>query len=128
MLGFGFESIRDARSRKVFMQRVMGYFDGSIVADAGAVQGMPGSFVLEQNFPNPFNPQTRIQFTLPRSAYAELKVFDMLGRQIAILISEELPAGKHSVKFNAEGLPSGIYFYRLKAGAFSLCKKLMVLR
>ena len=83
---------------------------------------------LEQNYPNPFNPSSIIRFSLPRYQYVTLKVFDVLGREMATLVDGELSPGEHSVVFNAKDLPSGVYFYRLQAGSFAQTKKLILLR
>ncbi len=93
------------------------------------------NYSLEQNFPNPFNPSTTINYSVPRSGYVSLKVFDVLGNMVADLVEEEVQAGRHSINFNASGtvnggktLSSGIYFYRLKAGGFSAAKKFILLK
>lgn len=78
---------------------------------------IPGEFSLEQNYPNPFNPGTVIQFSLPQTAEVQLKVYDMLGREVATLINEQKSAGSYQVSFNAINLSSGVYFYRLAAGS-----------
>ena len=83
---------------------------------------------LEQNFPNPFNPMTIIFFSLPSRSFAELKVFDTLGREVAVLLSGEFSPGTYSQQWEAAGLTSGIYFCRLQAGSFSKTKKLILLR
>ena len=88
----------------------------------------PQRFQLSQNYPNPFNPSTTISFDLPEKCFVSLKVFDALGRELSTLASEELPAGIYSRQWNAEGLASGIYFYRLQAGSFTETKKLILLR
>ncbi len=93
----------------------------------------PAEFILFQNYPNPFNPATKIKFEIPGKARNDislitLKVFDVLGREVATLVNEYKEAGKHSVEFNATGLPSGVYFYRLNAGSFSETKKMILLR
>jgi photosystem II stability/assembly factor-like uncharacterized protein len=88
----------------------------------------PVTYSLEQNYPNPFNPSTNISFNLPRSSFVSLKVFDLLGREVASIISEEMQAGRYSHKWNAASLPSGVYFYRLQAGLFTETKKLVLLR
>lgn len=85
-------------------------------------------FSLSQNYPNPFNPSTTISFSLPKSENVELKVFDLLGREVAVLLNEYKPAGEHKVEFNAGELSSGIYFYQFKAGDFGQTKKLVLLR
>ncbi len=84
---------------------------------------IPSQYLLFQNYPNPFNPITKIKYMIPRrdASHASLqmvtlKVYDLLGREIATLVNEEKPAGEYEVEFNAANLPSGIYFYQLKAG------------
>lgn len=89
---------------------------------------LPSTFLLDQNYPNPFNPATAIIFSLPSQSFVSLKVFDELGREVAALLSEELPAGTYSQQWNASGLASGVYFYRLQAGSFAETKKLLLLR
>ncbi len=93
-------------------------------------------FVLEQNYPNPFNPSTKIKFTIPsviasetkQSQLVTLKIFDVLGREVATLVNEEKPAGSYEVEFSADRLTSGIYFYKLQAGSFVETKKMILLR
>ena len=92
----------------------------------------PLTFKLEQNYPNPFNPSTKISWQSPVSSRQVLKVYDVLGNEIVTLVNEEKEAGYHSVDFNASsvngGLPSGVYFYQLKAGSFVQTKKMILLR
>jgi len=83
---------------------------------------------LEQNFPNPFNPETVIKFDIPEIGFVTIKVFDILGNEIATLVKEEKPAGYHNIEFNATELPSGIYFYRLQAGSFVETKKMVLMK
>jgi len=87
-------------------------------------------YKLYENFPNPFNPTTKIKFTIPNSALTTLKVYDLLGREIATLINEPKEAGEYQVEFNASkyGLSSGVYFYQLRAGSFTATKKFVYLR
>jgi photosystem II stability/assembly factor-like uncharacterized protein len=89
---------------------------------------LPTDYVLSQNYPNPFNPSTTISFTLPLRSFVSLKVFDLLGRGVAIIVSEEMLAGNYSRQWNATNMPSGVYFYRLQAGSFTETKKLVLLR
>jgi hypothetical protein len=89
-------------------------------------QGKPHSFSLYQNYPNPFNPGTTIIFGLPSDSPVSLKVFDLLGREIAIQINKTLTAGTYEMKFDGSSLASGIYFYRLQAGAFSETRKFVL--
>lgn len=90
--------------------------------------GTPVGFRLDQNFPNPFNPVTRISFQIPKSAFVTLKIYDLLGKEIATLINEEKNAGYHKIDFDAANYPSGIYFYRLTAGKFNEMKKMTILK
>lgn len=88
----------------------------------------PNEFNLEQNYPNPFNPVTTINWQSPVNSWQTLKVYDILGREVATLVDEYKSAGKHSVEFNASSLSSGIYFYRLMAAKFSDVKKFVLLK
>jgi photosystem II stability/assembly factor-like uncharacterized protein len=88
----------------------------------------PRHFSLEQNYPNPFNPSTVIGYDLPNSARVKLALFDVLGRQVRTLVDETKPAGTYTVEFDAGGLPSGVYFYRLQANEFTQTKKLVLTR
>ena len=88
----------------------------------------PGSLQLSQNFPNPFNPATTINYQLPQAGFVSLKVYDVLGREVAVLVTEEKPAGRYTVNFDAPDLASGIYLYQLKAGDFIQTKKMILLR
>jgi hypothetical protein len=85
-------------------------------------------FSLSQNYPNPFNPSTVISYRVAHLGNVTVKVFDMLGREIATLVNEVKAAGSYTVTFNAINLPSGVYFYRLQAGSFTETKKLVLLR
>jgi photosystem II stability/assembly factor-like uncharacterized protein len=88
----------------------------------------PAKFILEQNYPNPFNPSTIISFTLRTKSFVSLKVFDLIGREVAAIVSEELSAGNYTRSWNASTMASGIYFYRLQAGTFTETKKLVLLK
>jgi photosystem II stability/assembly factor-like uncharacterized protein len=86
------------------------------------------NFSLSQNYPNPFNPSTTINFSVPSSEFVTLKIYDVLGNEVATLLNEEKPAGTYQVSFNASGLSSGVYFYTLTSGNFMATKKLILLR
>jgi len=96
-----------------------------------SVQGTgrePLAFKLGQNYPNPFNPSTEIGFQIAEFGFVSLKVFDLLGREVAELVNNELYAGEHTIKFDASNLPSGVYFYRLTAGGQSVSKRMVFLK
>jgi hypothetical protein len=86
------------------------------------------NFSLEQNFPNPFNPGTKISWQLPVGCHQTIKVFDALGNEVATLVNEYKPAGRYEIEFNASSLPSGVYFYQLKAGDYIDTKKMILLK
>jgi hypothetical protein len=89
---------------------------------------LPNAFSLEQNYPNPFNPTTQISFTLPEQSFVELKVFNILGLEVANLVTKELPAGTYTEEFDASSLSSGIYLYKLNTGKFSEVKKMTLIK
>jgi hypothetical protein len=91
--------------------------------------GQPVSeYSLTQNYPNPFNPSTQIKFAIKQTGFVSLKIYDVLGREVAALINNELTTGSYSINFNAAGLASGIYFYRLESGSFVQTNKMMLLK
>lgn len=93
--------------------------------------GIPTKFALQQNYPNPFNPMTKIEYELPKTTFVSIKVFNLLGSEIATLVEGEKEAGYHSVDFNTStsgGLPSGIYIYKMKADKFTSVKKMILMR
>jgi hypothetical protein len=85
-------------------------------------------YILRQNYPNPFNPSTRIEFQVASSGFVELKVFDVIGREVAALVAEPMAPGKYERTFDARELTSGVYFYRLRAGEFIRTRRLLLLR
>ncbi len=88
----------------------------------------PKDFSLEQNYPNPFNPSTKISYLLPDANFVTLKIYDMLGSEVATLVNENKPAGKFEVEFDASRLSSGTYVYKLVAGNYQLTKKMQLLK
>jgi hypothetical protein len=89
---------------------------------------LPTECTLSQNYPNPFNPTTNITFAIPSSNVTSLKVFDVLGQEVAVLVNEKKDAGTYTVPFNAAQLPSGVYFYQLRSGSFVETKKMLMLK
>jgi hypothetical protein len=100
----------------------------SIRTDVDNKVNLPTKFSLKQNYPNPFNPTTTISFSLPSKSFVSLKVFDLIGREVATIVSEEMSAGNYTKQWNAAALTSGIYFYRLQSGTFTETKKLVLLK
>ena len=108
--------------------------DGSVVT-LGAVTSVareselaPRSYDLSQNYPNPFNPSTQIIFSVPEEGRATLVVFNALGQEVATLIDGSYAPGTYKVDFNATGLPSGSYFYRVQAGDFTATRKMLLMK
>jgi hypothetical protein len=99
-----------------------------MITSVGSEALFPVEFILEQNYPNPFNPSTKVRYSVPNSSQVTLKIFNTLGEEIAILINEEKPAGTYELTWNAENLPSGIYFYRIQAGSFVQTKKMILMK
>jgi len=107
----------------------------SILAKTTQIQtgSIPGEFQLLQNHPNPFNPETTIQFLLPKSSHVDITIYNMLGKVIRLLVSKEYSAGEHTLKWDGRdrgGNPvsSGAYLYQINAGAFTQVKKMSLLR
>jgi hypothetical protein len=106
---------------------------GSGVKDETGSKEKPSEFGLSQNYPNPFNPTTKIEFTLAKSGYVTLQIYDVLGRKVRTLVSEQLSSGYKSVIWDGKNddgkdVASGVYFYRLKAGGFSETKKMVIIK
>jgi len=109
------------------------YGDTTVVSVEDETPNLPTEFSLSQNYPNPFNPSTIIRYEIPERSFVTLKVYDILGNEIATLINEEKPARSYEVEFNSlsgkfRNLPSGVYFYRLTSGKFADTKKLILLK
>ena len=92
------------------------------------MEANPTEYTLANAYPNPFNPSTTISYELPEPTRVQLSVFDMLGREVAVLVDGEKAAGRHAVRFNAEGLTSGIYVYRIHAGTFTQTRKFTLMK
>ncbi len=122
----------------------IGTEDGLVVFNEGGIVSVkelenknehyPDKFILSQNYPNPFNPSTTIKYSIPKQSYVTLKIYDILGREVAALVNEEKPAGNYEVAFNKQKttnckqLASGIYFYQIKAGDYVSTKKMTLLK
>jgi hypothetical protein len=99
----------------------------SDIAD-GSFGASPRTYQLAQNYPNPFNPSTTINFSVPQSGKVSLSIFNSIGQEVQALVDDEMAAGDHQVTFNAENLPSGIYFYKMEAGNFLDVKKMVLIK
>jgi plastocyanin len=110
--GFGMSGV-------VIVQDPVGVDDEQLIAD---------KFELMQNYPNPFNPSTNIQYAISDRQFVSLKIFNILGDEVAILVNEEKDRGVYDVTFNATGLSSGMYLYKLQAGSFVETKKMILIR
>ena len=105
------------------------WFGIPIITDVENTTGsLPTKFNLAQNYPNPFNPSTKISWQSPVGSWQTIKVYDVLGNEVATLVNEEKPAGNYEVNFNSSHLASGIYFYRLQAGSFVQTKKMILIK
>jgi glucuronoarabinoxylan endo-1,4-beta-xylanase len=89
---------------------------------------IPAAFALEQNYPNPFNPSTKIRYSIPKESFVSLRVFNLLGSEVATLVNGKLSAGEHEAVFDGSSLPSGMYLYRLEAGESVSTKKFVLLK
>lgn len=104
------------------------YGDTTMTEIKQEIMNVPGSYSLSQNFPNPFNPVTIINFQLSMFNYVSLKIFDIKGMEVTTLVNENLYPGTYEVEFDARNLPSGIYFYTLRAGDFAETKRMILLK
>ena len=96
--------------------------------EAVASDAVPTQFVLDQNYPNPFNPATHIRYALPTSEQVRLAIYDVLGREVSVLVDRQQAAGTYEVAFDADGLPSGLYVYRIEAGSSHQARTMLLLK
>ncbi|MFQ5568364.1 MAG: T9SS type A sorting domain-containing protein [Rhodothermales bacterium] len=102
--------------------------DPATVVSTEAETPIPAPVSVQQNYPNPFSSATTFTFSLPRPGYATLKIYNLLGQEVATAVAEDLPAGMHSRVWEAQGIPNGVYFYRFTAGASTITKKMLLVR
>ncbi len=112
------------RLKQIDFNGTFEFYNLSEAIEIGAVK----SFNLLQNYPNPFNPSTTISWQMPVNSFVSLKVYDALGKEVAVLVNEEKPAGTYELEFSANGLPSGVYFYRLQAGDFIETRQMILMK
>lgn len=101
-----------------------------VLADIGnnLIESTPQTFELNNNYPNPFNPSTKISYSIPKQSRVTLKVYDLIGNEVSTLVSEEMAAGNYEFEFDASKLGSGVYLYKLQAGNFIETKKMILLK
>jgi hypothetical protein len=124
----GAAGVDTVRTFQVFLRVSPIVIDTTAVSVGEAEPGKPGVFRLSQNYPNPFNPATRIDYTVSKAGPVTIKVYNMLGQEVATLLNESLSPGSYSVDFNGATLASGVYVYRMQAGGFSESKKMLLLK
>jgi len=103
----------------IIVQDPVGVSDDELIAE---------KFELQQNYPNPFNPSTRISYVIPSASFVNLKVYDIIGNEIAVLVNEEKQAGNYQIDFDATELTGGVYFYQLLTGSFVETKKMILMK
>ena len=126
-MGFPFETISSLPQRTSLMTAIVQYF-GSGTSVSPDATPLPQTFALEQNYPNPFNPTTTIRFSVPDSRQVSVRVYDLLGKEIALLLDEKKAPGTYTLQWDAVRFPSGVYFCRLQAGGFSQIRKLVLMK
>jgi hypothetical protein len=102
--------------------------ESAIISEICGIKNKIYSIIYDQNYPNPFNPVTKINFNIPKSEIVTLKIYDILGKEVAILMNEIRNAGKYLIEFNAKNLSSGVYLYRIEAGDFKAVKQMLLLK
>jgi archaellum component FlaG (FlaF/FlaG flagellin family) len=125
---FGFETIALAERRALFAERILDWLDIPVSVEDNQSDLLPASFELMQNYPNPFNPATFIEYQISSTNLVSIKVYDLIGREVAILVNEVKQPGSYQVSFGGENLASGVYFYKMTAGDFSSVKKMNLLK
>lgn len=124
----GFEQINEEATRDTLASRSLRWLKENIAVGVGNESNLPLAFDLKQNYPNPFNPSTRIAFSLSEKSLTTLKVYDILGNEIATLVNEEKPAGTYEVNFDASRLSSGVYLYKLQSNGQVQTRKMLLLK
>jgi hypothetical protein len=125
---FGFETIALAERRALFAQRIINWLSIPVSVEEDQSGFLPAFFDLKQNYPNPFNPETIIEFKVSSTSPISIKVYDLIGGEIAVLVNEVKQPGVYQVFFNGGNLASGVYFYKMIAGDFTSVKKMNLLK
>jgi type IX secretion system substrate protein len=130
-LGIPFETIYPEDIRNNLMGKIIDFFDVPTSVENEDSENLPTEYYLSQNYPNPFNPTTKIKFSIPvgnENVRSLLKIYDILGNEVATLVNEQRSPGTYEVEFNATNLSSGVYFYSLQAGDVKINKKMILLK
>jgi len=125
---FGFETIALAERRELFAQNLIEWLSTPVSVEDNEIGQHPASFELSQNYPNPFNPATIIKYQVPSALQVSIKVYDLIGKEIAVLVDEVKEQGQYQISFDGQSLASGIYFYKMTAGEFTSVKKMSLLK
>jgi hypothetical protein len=137
IVGRGTDPLNSVDVTKSYSDEIQLFFEDNfgypIILSAENQDLKLNNFSLEQNYPNPFNPTTKIKYSLPQSSNMSIKVYNVLGKEVATLVNKELPPGQYEVKFSVGqnsilSLTSGVYFYTLSAGSFRETKKMLILK
>jgi len=126
--GFGLEQINDQTVKDSLLNRAIRWLMNGVVVGVENKQPVVNTFKLDQNYPNPFNPSTTITYNLAGDVNVNLKIYDLMGQEVAQLVNEKQTSGIHQVQFDAGNLASGMYFYRLTAGDFISVKKMTLIK
>jgi hypothetical protein len=122
----GLEQVTEQAIRDTIAARSIRWLINDGVSGIDNTSDIPLEYRLEQNYPNPFNPSTKISFSIPEKSFITLKVYDILGNEVASLLNEEKPAGYYNLDFNASRLSSGVYFYKLKSNGIVQTRKMIL--
>jgi len=125
---FGFESVSSNDYRKTLMSRIIESLRSTRVEPRVTSDGLPVTFALHPNFPNPFNPTTRIRFDLPQEAQVNIQILNLLGQPVALLLNQKQPAGSYELKWDASSVASGVYLIQFVAGEFRKQQKMLLLK
>ena len=130
VIGFALVAALDSVRLMTHADAARSFWDNVVVLDIEKKEGKswPTQFALNQNYPNPFNAITTIKFSLPKTDFVTLDIYNPLGQLISTLVADKLNAGNHSYKWDASSMASGVYYYRLQAGEYVDTKKLVFLK
>jgi hypothetical protein len=127
--GVGFNEVRISRdNRALFALKDNGGIIMKMLPGPTAPLAVQKKYELTQNYPNPFNPTTTISYRIPQHEFVTLKIYDLLGKEVAVLVNEVKNAGQYNVQWNASALPSGTYFYKIQAGNFTEVKRMLLIK